>query len=158
MNLSSSVFDELSASLSWRKNFHIVLFFPSLHSPTRISGLFRVKSAHKIKLSDKQLLQWMCPILLIMIIYLACWSAGAPAAPEILENENKLKYPQCAYGWWDHCLVVGKYFLYWWAKIDDKKSLSYYYEIPWLIDTIGRELLRWNLVIEMKSSLKLRQI
>lgn len=76
----------------------------------RISGLFRVKSAHKIKLTDRQLLQWMFPVLFIMVIYLGAWSAGSPAAPEILYYQNTVKYPQCAYGWWDHCLVLGKHF------------------------------------------------
>jgi hypothetical protein len=33
-----------------------------------------VKLAHKLKLTEKQLLRWMLPITLIMIIYLTTWS------------------------------------------------------------------------------------
>ncbi len=40
----------------------------------RVSLTYRVKSAHKLKLTEKQLLHWMLPIMLIMIIYLTTWS------------------------------------------------------------------------------------
>ncbi len=33
-----------------------------------------VKLAHKLKLMEQQLLPWMLPIMLIMIIYLTTWS------------------------------------------------------------------------------------
>lgn len=39
---------------------------------------YRVKSAHKVKLTDKQLLQWMVPILLVMGIYLGTWTISEP--------------------------------------------------------------------------------
>ncbi|OQV15352.1 putative G-protein coupled receptor [Hypsibius exemplaris] len=123
-------------AIEWTRHLGFLITYSSLFMKTwRISGLFRVKSAHKIKLSDKQLLQWMCPILLIMIIYLASWSAGAPAAPEILENESKLKYPQCAYGWWDHCLVVGNVvFLVWGIRVcyRVRKAESYFNEAKFI--------------------------
>lgn len=44
----------------------------------RVSLTYRVKSAHKVKLTDKQLLQWMVPILLVMGIYLGTWTAAEP--------------------------------------------------------------------------------
>ncbi|XP_055343269.1 probable G-protein coupled receptor CG31760 [Paramacrobiotus metropolitanus] len=106
-------------AIEWTRHLGFGITYSSLFMKTwRISGLFRVKSAHKIKLTDKQLLQWMCPILLIMVIYLATWSAGAPATPEILANEFGQRYYQCAYGWWDHCLVVGNVtFLLWGIRV-----------------------------------------
>jgi hypothetical protein len=48
----------------------------------RVSLTYRVKSAHKLKLTDKQLLQWMLPILLIMLTYLAAWTISDP--PQVL--------------------------------------------------------------------------
>jgi len=44
-----------------------------------VSLTYRVKSAHKVKLTDKQLLQWMVPILLVMLIYLGTLSAPPTA-------------------------------------------------------------------------------
>jgi len=50
----------------------------------RVSLTYRVKSAHKVKLTDKQLLQWMVPILLVMGIYLGAWTAAdTPTATEV---------------------------------------------------------------------------
>lgn len=50
----------------------------------RVSLTYRVKSAHKLKLTDKQLLQWMFTIVLIMIIYLGTWTlSGSPKAEEV---------------------------------------------------------------------------
>lgn len=48
----------------------------------RVSLTYRVKSAHKLKLTDKQLLQWMAPILLIMLVYLCTWTLSAPPSAE----------------------------------------------------------------------------
>lgn len=51
---------------------------------SRVSLTYRVKSAHKVKLTDKQLLQWMVPILLVMLIYLGTWTLSAtPSAEEV---------------------------------------------------------------------------
>jgi hypothetical protein len=44
----------------------------------RVSLTFRVKSAHKLKLTDKQLLQWLFPIHLVMVIYLSAWTLSDP--------------------------------------------------------------------------------
>lgn len=87
-------------------NFHhSTLFFLQNHS--RVSLTYRVKSAHKVKLTDNQLLQWMVPILLVMLIYLGTWSVSAtPTAEEIMDN-NGLRFMQCIYNWWDHSLAIG---------------------------------------------------
>ena len=44
----------------------------------RVNLTFRVKSAHKLKLTDKQLLQWLFPILLVMMVYLTAWTLSDP--------------------------------------------------------------------------------
>lgn len=75
---------------------------------SRVSLTYRVKSAHKVKLTDKQLLQWMVPILLVMLIYLGTWTlSDTPTAEEIVDNED-LRFKQCVYNWWDHSLAIGK--------------------------------------------------
>lgn len=50
----------------------------------RVSLTYRVKSAHKLKLTDKQLLQWMAPILLIMLVYLCTWTLSSPPDAEVV--------------------------------------------------------------------------
>ena len=56
---------------------------------SRVNLTFRMKSAHKIKLTDKQLLQWLFPILLVMVIYLSAWTLSDPpqVTLELLEGE-----------------------------------------------------------------------
>lgn len=52
--------------------------------PNRVSLTYRVKSAHKVKLTDKQLLQWMVPILLVMLIFLGTWTLSATPSAEVV--------------------------------------------------------------------------
>jgi G protein-coupled receptor 158 len=56
----------------------VVPTFVCLFSDSRVNLTYRVKSAHKLKLTDKQLLQWLFPILLVMIIYLSAWTVSDP--------------------------------------------------------------------------------
>lgn len=54
---------------------------------------YRVKSAHKVKLTDKQLLQWMVPILLVMGIYLGTWTAAEPpTATEVMYRISRVHF------------------------------------------------------------------
>lgn len=52
-----------------------------------VSLTYRVKSAHKIKLNDQQLLQWMVPILLVMLIYLGTWTISATPYAEVVSAQ-----------------------------------------------------------------------
>lgn len=107
----------------------------------RVSLTYRVKSAHKVKLTDKQLLQWMVPILLVMGIYLGTWTAAEPpTATEVITFHtqymhmdflilsinpmNQIKdieglfFKQCSYNWWDHAMAIGEVlFLLWGIRV-----------------------------------------
>lgn len=73
-----------------------------------MSLTYRVKSAHKVKLTDKQLLQWMFPILLVMLIYLGAWTLSDPPEAEVIKDSTGLKFKQCTFNWWDHSIAIGK--------------------------------------------------
>lgn len=67
--------------------YYTLPFISSLcyvYSISRVSLTYRVKSAHKVKLTDKQLLQWMVPILLVMLIYLGTWTLSATPTAEVV--------------------------------------------------------------------------
>ncbi|KMQ89182.1 putative g-protein coupled receptor [Lasius niger] len=84
----------------------------------RVSLTYRVKSAHKVKLTDKQLLQWMVPILLVMLIFLGTWTVSSPPYAEVITDSRDLKFYQCSYNWWDHSLAIGEIlFLAWGIKV-----------------------------------------
>lgn len=77
-----------------------------------------MKSAHKVKLTDKQLLQWMVPILLVMLIYLSTWTLSATPTAEVITDSVGLKFKQCCYNWWDHSLAIGEIlFLAWGVRV-----------------------------------------
>lgn len=92
-----------------KTNTVISRWYYSLSPPFhRVSLTYRVKSAHKIKLTDKQLLQWLTPMLLIMVIYLSAWSLSATPTTDEIRDSSGLKFLQCEYNWWDHSLAMGK--------------------------------------------------
>lgn len=68
-----------------------------------------MKSAHKVKLTDKQLLQWMFPILLVMLIYLGAWTLSDPPDAEEITDSGGLRFKQCTFNWWDHSIAIGNF-------------------------------------------------
>ncbi|KAH1025284.1 hypothetical protein HUJ05_010037 [Dendroctonus ponderosae] len=117
-------YDKMDKAFGILRNLHsfinenLELFCLSFEITSRVSLTYRVKSAHKVKLTDNQLLQWMVPILLVMLIYLGTWSVSAtPTAEEIMDN-NGLRFMQCIYNWWDHSLAIGEvFFLAWGVRV-----------------------------------------
>ncbi|RWS12060.1 putative G-protein coupled receptor CG31760-like protein [Dinothrombium tinctorium] len=109
----------------------------------RVSLTYRVKSAHKLKLTDKQLLQWLFPILLVMAIYLGTWTISAPPQAIYIKDWNGLKFKICDYNWWDHSLVIGEFlFLLWGIKVcySVRNAESFFNEakyITWAIYNIA---------------------
>ncbi|XP_017783461.1 PREDICTED: probable G-protein coupled receptor CG31760 [Nicrophorus vespilloides] len=103
----------------WSRHLGFCITYTALLMKTwRVSLTYRVKSAHKVKLTDKQLLQWMVPILLVMLIYLSTWTLSATPVAEEIEDQESLKFKQCSYNWWDHSLAIGEVlFLAWGIRV-----------------------------------------
>ncbi|KAK6628221.1 hypothetical protein RUM43_002033 [Polyplax serrata] len=102
-----------------------------LASVCRVSLTYRVKSAHKVKLTDKQLLQWMFPILLVMLIYLGAWTLSDPPDAEEIKDSSGLRFKQCTFNWWDHSIAIGEVlFLAWGIKVcyNVRNAESFYNE------------------------------
>ncbi|CAH1399614.1 unnamed protein product [Nezara viridula] len=103
----------------WTRHFGFCITYTALLMKTwRVSLTYRVKSAHKVKLTDKQLLQWMFPILLVMLIYLSTWTLSAPPIGEDIKDNSGLLFKQCTYNWWDHSIAIGEvFFLAWGVRV-----------------------------------------
>lgn len=89
----------------------IKLFYQSVSTTNficRISVIFRVKSAQKIKLTDRHLLQRLAPILSLYIVYLLAWSLAGPS--HVIESTmpGDLKFDECSFDWWDHAILICK--------------------------------------------------
>ncbi|XP_065339192.1 probable G-protein coupled receptor CG31760 [Cloeon dipterum] len=103
----------------WTRHLGFCVTYTALLMKTwRVSLTYRVKSAHKVKLTDKQLLQWMFPILLVMLIYLGTWTLSAAPIGEDIYDHSGLRFKQCTYNWWDHSLAIGEVlFLAWGIRV-----------------------------------------
>ncbi|TMW48330.1 hypothetical protein DOY81_006598 [Sarcophaga bullata] len=103
----------------WTRHMGFCITYTSLLMKTwRVSLTYRVKSAHKVKLTDQQLLQWMVPILLVMLIYLGTWTISDTPYAVFINDEAGLKFKQCSYNWWDHSLAIGEVlFLAWGIRV-----------------------------------------
>ena len=78
----------------------------------RISVIFRVKSAQKIKLTDRHLLQRLAPILALYVVYLLAWSLAGPSHVIEMEMPGDLKFDECSIDWWDHAILICKCFFF----------------------------------------------
>ncbi|XP_056641036.1 probable G-protein coupled receptor CG31760 isoform X2 [Diorhabda sublineata] len=114
------ILDQYSCiATKWSRHLGFCVTYTALLMKTwRVSLTYRVKSAHKVKLTDKQLLQWMVPIILVMLIYLGTWTVSdTPNTEEIVDNAG-LRFKQCLYNWWDHSLAIGEVlFLAWGIRV-----------------------------------------
>lgn len=114
-NVYSVTYENVEVMRSEIENYFTCLWYVEIYcfillikiKISRVSLTYRVKSAHKVKLTDKQLLQWMVPILLVMLIYLGTWTLSAPPVAEQISDKTGLKFKQCSYNWWDHSLAIG---------------------------------------------------
>ncbi|KAL1115882.1 hypothetical protein AAG570_006171, partial [Ranatra chinensis] len=103
----------------WSRHLGFCITYTALLMKTwRVSLTYRVKSAHKVKLTDKQLLQWMFPILLVMLIYLGTWTVSDPPQAQQIKDNDGLIFKQCSFNWWDHSLALGEVlFLSWGIRV-----------------------------------------
>ncbi|KAF5291543.1 hypothetical protein FQR65_LT01856 [Abscondita terminalis] len=114
------VLDKYSCvATKWSRHLGFCITYTALLMKTwRVSLTYRVKSAHKVKLTDKQLLQWMVPILLVMLIYLGTWTLSDTPIAEDIQDSTGLRFKQCSYNWWDHSLAIGEvFFLAWGVRV-----------------------------------------
>lgn len=114
------ILDQYSCiATKWTRHMGFCVTYTALLMKTwRVSLTYRVKSAHKVKLTDQQLLQWMVPILLVMLIYLGTWTLSATPVAEVIRDSVDLKFKQCSYNWWDHSLAIGEVlFLAWGIRV-----------------------------------------
>lgn len=99
----------------WFRHIGFGLGFTSLLLKTwRISVIFRVKSAQKIKLTDRHLIQRLAPILALYVVYLLAWSLAGPSHVVEMKMPGDLKFHVCSFDWWDHAILIFEIlFLFW---------------------------------------------
>ncbi|XP_031561759.1 probable G-protein coupled receptor CG31760 [Actinia tenebrosa] len=103
----------------WLRHLGFGLAYTSLLLKTwRIAVIFRVKSAQKIRLTDRHLLTRLAPILAVYLVYLLAWSLAA--SNRVLEHKDTQdrKFYECAVDWWDHAILIFEVlFLLWGIRL-----------------------------------------
>ncbi|XP_067681814.1 probable G-protein coupled receptor CG31760 isoform X2 [Haliotis asinina] len=66
----------------------------------RISVIFSVGSMKRISLPDKSLLHRLVPIVVVVVVYLSCWTAIEPPRAVTITASNSLKFFHCGPTWW----------------------------------------------------------
>ncbi|OQR68327.1 hypothetical protein BIW11_12984 [Tropilaelaps mercedesae] len=103
----------------WTRHMGFCITYSALLLKTwRVSLTYRVKSAHKLKLTDHQLLHWLFPILLEVAIFLGTWTISSPPEGVYIKDWSGLKFKICEYNWWDHTIALGELlFLLWGIRV-----------------------------------------
>ncbi|XP_068737850.1 probable G-protein coupled receptor CG31760 [Montipora capricornis] len=107
--------DNFCITRLWFRHIGFGLGFSSLLLKTwRISVIYRVKSAQKISLTDRQLLQRLASILALYVVYLLAWSLAKPSHVIDMKMIGDVTFNDCSIDWWDHAILIFEMlFLFW---------------------------------------------
>ena len=87
---------------------------------SRISIIFKIKSAQKIKMTDHRLAKRMIPIVCCATVFCITWTMAARSRPVWLKTVDGLKYLKCSVTWCDYASFGGSFASRIW---EDKISL-----------------------------------
>ncbi|KAK3610032.1 hypothetical protein CHS0354_032381 [Potamilus streckersoni] len=84
----------------------------------RISVVFRVRSAQRIKISDADLIKRLIVVVLVFAAYLTARTVARPSRVVEGRHVGGLKAFQCSSDWWDHSAAIGELlFLLWGIRL-----------------------------------------
>ena len=63
-----------------------------------------------MKVDDFGLLQRLVPIVLLYIVYLVIWTVAKQPSKSEYKTRDGLKATACSEDWWNHSLLIGKYY------------------------------------------------
>ncbi|XP_033626735.1 probable G-protein coupled receptor CG31760 [Asterias rubens] len=102
--------------LQWFKEVGFSILFGALLLKTwRISVVFRVRSAARVRITDVDLMKRLGLIVAVSIFYLIVRSVIAPPKVETETSLDKLKAEQCKYDWWDYAANIAELVLLLWG-------------------------------------------
>ncbi|XP_038068972.1 probable G-protein coupled receptor CG31760 [Patiria miniata] len=102
--------------LQWFKEVGFSILFGAVLLKTwRISVVFRVRSAARVRITDIDLIKRLGLIVFIAIFYLIVRTAIAPPKVETGISLSNLKAEQCSYDWWDYAANIAELLLLLWG-------------------------------------------
>lgn len=81
----------------------------------RVLAEFQSRKAHRVQVRDKDLFKYLCCIVVVVIGYMAAWTAvtidqgnGRTTLLQHSYTSQHLKYTMCQSTWWDYVVEVGQ--------------------------------------------------
>ena len=75
----------------------------------RISVVFRVRSAARVRITDIDLIKRLGLIIAVFVFYLIVRAVVSPPRVIVAKTLSGLKAEQCSYDWWDYAANIGEY-------------------------------------------------
>ncbi|XP_030831956.1 probable G-protein coupled receptor CG31760 [Strongylocentrotus purpuratus] len=94
--------------MQWFKEVGFSTLYGALLLKTwRISVVFRVRSAARVRITDMDLIKRLGLIIAVSLFYLIVRTVVSPPTVEIGKSLHDLKAYQCSYDWWDYAANIG---------------------------------------------------
>ncbi|PIK36901.1 hypothetical protein BSL78_26265, partial [Apostichopus japonicus] len=104
------------AAMQWFKEIGFATMFGALLLKTwRISVVFRVRSAARVRITDVDLIKRLGLIISGFALYLIIRMAVSRPKVKLGESITKLKTSQCHYDWWDYAANIAELLLLLWG-------------------------------------------
>ncbi|XP_041454356.1 probable G-protein coupled receptor CG31760 [Lytechinus variegatus] len=102
--------------MQWFKEVGFSTLYGALLLKTwRISVVFRVRSAARVRITDMDLIKRLGLIIAVSLFYLIVRTVVSAPTVEIGESLHGLKAYQCSYDWWDYAANIAELVLLLWG-------------------------------------------
>ncbi|XP_072013003.1 probable G-protein coupled receptor CG31760 [Amphiura filiformis] len=102
--------------VQWFKEIGFATLFGALLLKTwRISVVFRVRSAARVRITDIDLIKRLGLIIAVFVFYLIVRAVVSPPRVIVAKTLSGLKAKQCSYDWWDYAANIAELVLLLWG-------------------------------------------
>ncbi|XP_071507716.1 probable G-protein coupled receptor CG31760 [Diadema antillarum] len=102
--------------MQWFKEVGFSTLYGALLLKTwRISVVFRVRSAARVRITDMDLIKRLGLIIAVSLFYLIVRTVMSPPSVEMGKSPQGLKAEQCSYDWWDYAANIAELLLLLWG-------------------------------------------
>jgi len=99
--------DEICTAAPWFQHVGFSFMYGSLLLKTwRVSLIFKIKNAKRVKIEDAGLLRRLIPIVVTYIVLLVIWTVADHPRSEQFKTKDDLKFTACSENWWNHALLI----------------------------------------------------
>eukprot|EP00794_Sanderia_malayensis_P012065 gene12065-13308_t len=108
---------ETCVAAPWFNHMGFVIMYGSVLLKTwRVSLIFKIKVAKRVKVSDMGLLRRLLPLIMSYLVYFVIWTVAGHTTSQthFLKNKN-VRFDACREDWWNHSIVIIDILLLFWG-------------------------------------------